>query len=185
MGMDSYIYKTTKKEYYAYTLWKENCDKNVTELKEYEEAIKLKYGNDIFEKNVDEIIKIITNDELIKIQTLIEATHKEYDIEGYRPRELCYWRKAYGIHRFICRNFLEDGVNPNCIRIPLSKENIQSIINEMKRCKDNFGEMSDDCIFGSQDYWDIDDLNRNISFFQNLHDNEFSDECVIYYYTWY
>ena len=186
--MDSYIYRTTKKEHEAYIKWQEDYDKNQVALKEYEEELKSKYGNDIFEKKVDEIVKIITVDELNTIRSLIEETHKEYDTEcedeNYNSIELYYWRKPYGLHRFIVRNFNKNK-GDNCVRIVLTKENIQTIIDEMIRCDNNFSDRSDECIFGTDDYWDRDDLKGAIKLFKNILKNEFSDDSIIYYYSWY
>jgi hypothetical protein len=51
--------------------------------------------------------------------------------------ELFYWRKAYGVHEYIANNFLKLGENNNCERIPLSKENIQQIVDDMIKARNN------------------------------------------------
>ena len=40
--------------------------------------------------------------------------------------------------------------------------------------------MDDDCIFGSHDYWDMDDLERSINVFEDIL-ADYTDDDLIYY----
>lgn len=185
--MDSYLYKTTKKEHEVYLKYIEEYNELTKELSKYEAELKAKYGDDLFSKSRDEITAIITPEELNHTVELIrKTTYSGYTGDEDTRTELMYWRKAYGIHSFICRHFLKDGQSDNCERIILEKENIKEIIDELKRCKKNFKDMSEDCVFGSHDYWDKEDLDSNIKFFQKVYNTEFNDDdSIIYYYSWY
>ena len=137
LGMDSYIYKTTKNEYRAYTKWEKEYAKHNKICNDFLEGLKTKYGNDLFEKERDEVKAIITPDEWSRALELTKATHGEYDnCSGDEPIELAYWRKPYGLHQFIVGNFHREKEN-NCVRIPLSKKAVRIILKEMRKCKNS------------------------------------------------
>lgn len=176
MGMDNYLYRTTKQEHKAYLEYCEVCDKAWDEIRAYEKQLEAKYNDEhLFDYEADEIIKLITNEELEHYRSLLAKTHYSgHDL----PKELAYWRKAYGLNSFIIwfGNCVENSED----RIILSKDNIQAIVDEMKRCKENFKEKSDDCIFGSHDLWDMDDLDRSIKVFEDVL-ADYKDDDLIYY----
>jgi hypothetical protein len=176
MGMDNYIYRTTKQEHEAYLEYCKVCDNAWSEIRAYEKQLAEKYNDEhLFDNEADVIIKLITSEELEHYRSILKRTH--YSGQDF-PNELAYWRKAYGLNRFIIMygNCVENSED----RIILSKDNIQAIINEMKRCKENFKEMDDDCIFGSHDYWDMEDLERSINVFEDIL-ADYTDDDLIYY----
>ena len=176
MGMDNYLYRTTKQEHEAYLEYCKVCDNAWDEIRAYEKQLEEKYNDEhLFDNEADEIIKLITNEELEHYRSLLAKTHYSgHDLS----KELAYWRKAYGLNSFIIwfGNCVENSED----RIILSKDNIQAIVDEMKRCKENFKEKSDDCIFGNHGLWDMDDLERSIKVFEDVL-ADYKDDDLIYY----
>ena len=108
------------------------------------------------------------------------------DFEKYKKQKLksndifseeCYWRNPYGLHQFIVQKFLNVGEDDNCVHIPLSKENIETIINELKS-NPMFFEKS------GNGMWDSEDTLDAIKLFTRLL-YDYSDDVVITYYSWY
>ena len=114
------------------------------------------------------ILKINGQEQVLK-------QNDDYEQEDSIVNEEYYWRKPYGVHHVITQKFLNAGEDDNCVHIPLSKENIETIINELK---------TNPTFFEDGGMWDSDDTARAIKLFTQLL-NEYSDDVVITYYSWY
>lgn len=177
MGMDSYIYKSSKENFEKYNKRKlkvkELHDKatNFIDSLANKYDIKYEWTREILEANC-------TEEEINLVDSYIAEWRNEDDAydearENIFSEEF-YWRKPYGLHQFITQKFLNIGEDDNCVHIPLSKENIETIINEMKTNPSFFeGNM-----------WDSDDTAYAIKIFTRIL-NEYSDDVVITYYSWY
>jgi hypothetical protein len=174
MGMDSYIYKSSKENFEKYTKRKlkikELHDKAVSYInslhKKYD--IKDEWSRELFEEKC-------TKEEVNLAESYIaewrdEDDAREVDIFS----EEFYWRKPYGLHQFITQKFLNVGEDDNCVHIPLSKKNIETIINELK---------TNPTFFENSGMWDSDDTIDAIKCFTKL--LKYSDDVVITYYSWY
>lgn len=177
MGMDSYIYKSSKENFEKYNKQKlkvkELHDKGTDFIDSLANKYDIKYEwtREILEANC-------TEEEINLVDSYIAEWRNEDDAlddarEGIFTEEF-YWRKPYGLHQFITQKFLNAGEDDNCVHIPLSKENIETIINELK---------SNPSFFESS-MWDSDDTAYAIKIFTRLL-NDYSDDVVITYYSWY
>lgn len=190
MGMDSYLYKTSKSEYSKYKEYKKNYEENhikyENEYKEYkkylEETFNINWEN---LKCKEDFVAIIGEDNYKK---WLELFHKldgySYDYKDFTPEELYYWRKPWGMHSYIRDNFLADGEDDNCNRIPLSLDNLNQMVKEMERCLNNYGVRSPNNPFGEDNYWDDEDLKYAIEVFKDVI-KSYDEDTVIYYYSWY
>lgn len=175
MGMDSYIYKSSKEEFKKYTKQKLKVKELNDRYVSYINSLRKKY--DIKDELSREILeKKCTKEEVNLADCYIsEWQNEDYEQEDSIFTEEYYWRKPYGLHQFITQNFLNAGEDDNCAHIPLSKENIETIINELK---------TNPTFFEDGGMWDSDDTLRAIKLFTQLL-NEYSDDVVITYYSWY
>ena len=119
-----------------------------------------------------------TEEEINLVDSYIDewrnADDAEYNTKEDIFTEEFYWRKPYGLHQFITQKFLNIGEDDNCVHIPLSKENIENIINELKTNPSFF----------EGNLWHSDDTEYAVKFFTRLL-NEYSDDVVITYFSWY
>jgi hypothetical protein len=175
MGMDSYIYKSSKENFEKYTKQKlkvkELHDKATSFInslhKKYD--IKDEWSRELFEEKCTKEEVNLADSYLAEWRDEDDA--REVDIFS----EEFYWRKPYGLHQFITQKFLNVGEDDNCVHIPLSKENIETIINELK---------TNPTFFENSGMWDFEDTVDAIKIFTRLL-NEYSDDVVITYYSWY
>ena len=173
MGMDSYIYKSSKEEFKKYIKQKLKVKELNDRYVSYINSLRKKY--DIKDELSREILeKKCTKEEVNLAESYIaEWLNNSDEIENIFTEEF-YWRKPYGLHQFITQKFLNAGEDDNCVHIPLSKENIETIINELKT----------NPTFFENNMWDSDDTIRAIKLFTKILD-EYSDDIVITYYSWY
>lgn len=186
MGMDSYLYKTTKEKHSDYLVRKAKYKEIHDEFQPFCDGLEKKYGKDLFNKEYDEIIKSLTSEELDYVHTIQRKTQelRNTDVE-FTSEELAYWRKAWGMHKFICSLTTPSGTGADCERIVLSKEQIETMLAEMKRCLDDGCKDVDydNNPFGKDEYWDEDDLTYTINVFTNVL-NDYDENNVIYYWCW-
>lgn len=175
MGMDSYIYKTSKENFEKYTKQKLKVKELHDKATSFIDSLHKKY--DIKDCSREILEENCTVEEINLVDSYIAEWRIENDAIEYGIfSEEFYWRKPYGLHRFITQKFLNVGEDNNCVHIPLSKENIETIINELKSNPTFFekGGMM----------WDSNDTADAIGVFTRLL-NEYSDDVVITYYSWY
>lgn len=103
--------------------------------------------------------------------------------------ELQYWRKNYPLHNYITEHFLEDGKDDNCEPIVLTKDGVEEMVavfkDELKKWNESGDEREVEFFTPTEcDYVSREVLEQTIRFFENLV-HEFSEDKVIYYYTWY
>jgi hypothetical protein len=173
MGMDSYIYSFNRDDWNRKTTLKKEEQELHREVDKRYKIVEEKYK--WTKVSWDNIEKDCTEEEreyfVSSVRKLNELSDK---MDGGDSRELMYWRKPYGLHQFITQKFLNAGEDDNCVHIPLSKENIETIINELKT----------NSKFFENDMWDYEDTAYAIKCFTRLLD-EYSDDVVITYYSWY
>lgn len=212
MGMDQNLYMVSKDDYIKwynqYTKYKkrkseyEKCiSEIINELELDLELFVIKYPSLSDERNLtrEYINEIMTPEESQVIFNAADAVHKynnelakldqdNYSCSGCSSKtELYYWRKAWGVHAYITNHFLKPDENDNCERIPLSKENIQQIVDAMITARNNESyqkEYSKENLFGIHDYWNIHDFFDTLELFKSLLNN-YDDNNVIYYFAWY
>ena len=212
MGMDQNLYMVSKddyaKWYNQYTEYKKRkseYEKRKSELiNELEldlELFVIKYPSLSDERNLtrEYMNGIMTPEEYQVVFNTVDAIYKYNDMfdkldqdnyscdECYSKTELYYWRKAWGIHSYITDNFLKPDENDNCERIPLSKENIQQIVDAMIKARNNESyqkEYSKENLFGTHEYWNTYDFFDTLEMFKSLLNN-YDDNKVIYYFAWY
>ena len=175
MGMDSYIYKSSKENFEKYSEHKLKVNELHDKAMSFIDSLRKKY--DIEDKWSRASLEAkCTEEELNLVDSYIaEWQNEDYEQEDSIFNEEYYWRKPYGLHQFITQKFLNAGEDDNCVHIPLSKENIETIINELK---------TNPTFFEDGGMWDSDDTARAIKLFTQLL-NEYSDDVVITYYSWY
>jgi hypothetical protein len=212
MGMDQNLYMVSKADY---TRWCDQYTKYKKRKSEYEkrkseimneleldlELFTIKYPVLSDERNLtrEYINKTMTPEESQVLFNAIDVVHKynneldKLDQDNYScdecssKTELYYWRKAWGIHAYITNHFLKSDEKDNCERIPLSKENIQQIVDDMIEAKNNESyqkEYSKENLFGKHAYWDVCDFFDTLELFKSLLNN-YDDNKVIYYFAWY
>jgi hypothetical protein len=170
MGMDSYIYKFNKNDYNIHLENKKKYKNLEDEYLLFYNTLEKKYG---VEKTIDDLAKLLSEDEK-QIAHNFSKRFEELNTKSNYPEEIFYWRKPYGLHSFITQKFLNIGENDNCVYIPLSRENIETIINELKSNPSFF----------ENNMWDTEDTVYAIKCFSQLLD-EYTDNNVIAYYAWY
>ena len=212
MGMDQNLYMVSKADYTKwydqYTKYKkrkseyEKCRSElINELKLDLELFTIKYPSLSDERNLTKeyMCRIMTQEEyqivfnavdtIYKYDNMLDKLYQDNYIcdECSSKTELYYWRKAWGIHSYITNNFLKPDENDNCERIPLSKENIQQIVDAMIKVRNNESyqkEYSKENLFGIHDYWNTYNFFDTLKMFKSLLNN-YDDNKVIYYFAWY
>lgn len=189
MGMDSYLYSMNKSDFSNI----EKLQKKHITLKEEINSIidSISQKHSEFKENVcrETFEKFATKEQIIKVDSLYDELNKLdndiNDIEDEKQAELMYWRKPYGLHAYIVKNFWKFKED-NCVNIPLTKSNLQQILDEMNSCLNNgFKPYSDTNMFGENTMWSIDDLKCTINIIKNIMADYDEEENVIYYYSWY
>jgi hypothetical protein len=186
MGMDAYLYKTTKEEYSKYLDESKKYKELHDELQTFCDGLIKKYGEDLVHKDPDELTKTLTSEELDYIHDYQRKRHELRCIDDVVvSEELAYWRKAWGMHKVICRLTKTTGNGADCERILLTKEQIETMLAEMKRCIDDGCKDVDydNNPFGKDDYWNENDLIYTINVFTNVL-NDYDENTVIYYWCW-
>ena len=173
MGMDSYIFKSSKENFEKYKKQKLKVKELYDKATSFIDSLANKY--DIKDAWTREILEEkCTKEEINLVDSYIAEWRNADDARENIFTEEFYWRKPYGLHQFITQKFLNVGEDDNCVHIPLSKENIETIINELKTNPSFF----------ESDMWDSDDTEYAIKVFTRLL-NEYSDNVVITYFSWY
>jgi hypothetical protein len=202
MGMDQNLYMMSKddytKWYNQYTEYKKRKSELINEFDLDLELFTIKYPGLSDERNLtrEYITETMTSEDS---QVLLNNVHNytneiaKLDKDNYRYdecssiTELYYWRKAYGVHSYITNHFLKPNEEDNCERIPLSKENIQQIVDDMIKARNNESyqkEYSKENLFGKHDYWNVHDFFDTLELFKSLLNN-YNDNNIIYYFAWY
>lgn len=202
MGMDQNLYMVSKADYTRwydqYTKYNNRRSELINELELDLDLFTIKYPGLSIERNltIEYITETMTSEDSQILLNAVRSYNNEIaklDQDNYNcsecssKTELYYWRKAYGIHLYITDNFLKPGENDNCERIPLSKENIQQIVDAMIEAKNNESyqkEYSKENLFGTHDYWNVCDFFDTLEMFKSLLNN-YDDNKVIYYFAWY
>ena len=202
MGMDQNLYMVSKADYTRwhdqYTKYKTRRSELINEFELDLDLFIIKYPGLSIERNltIEYITETMTSEDS---QILLNAARTynneiaKLDQDNYScsecssKSELYYWRKAYGIHAYITNHFLKPNENDNCERIPLSKENIQQIVDDMIKVRNNESyqnEYSKENLFGKHNYWNTYDFFDTLEMFKSLLNN-YDDNKVIYYFAWY
>jgi hypothetical protein len=203
MGMDAWVFSRTKENYQKWLelrrkleeLRKEKNWKIEKKVLEYQtkypdfkdENVTAEYVKEHFSdadrKEIKGFIeKVLESDE-------IQNTEMELNECYEGEHELNYWRKNYPVHNYIIQHFLEDGKEDNCEPIPLTKDGVREMVavfkRELAKWKKDGDERKVEWFKPSEcDYVSLDALMETIHFFENLV-NDFSEDTVFYYYTWY
>lgn len=147
MGLDQYLYRTSKKNFDALESARKLCEEcNDRFDKLYDEKYKKHYDafpkdecgfidkeqmNEEQKTNLSEIGKQV-NEDMKRIANELNVELNEYNepiIEGVtHGSEIAYWRKDWELHNYIIDNFCKDKENDNVVDIPLTKENVEQII---------------------------------------------------------
>lgn len=149
-------------------------------------VLKKKYGKDLFLKERDEVVSTLSSEEMDYIRDSQQKVNELKITAGeFTNEELAYWRKAWGMHEFICRLTNTTGNGTDCERIVLSKEQIETMLAEMKRCLDDGFKDVDykNNPFGKDDYWNENDLEFTMRVFTDVL-NDYNENDVIYYWCW-
>lgn len=173
MGMDSYIYKSSKENFEKYNKQKLKAKELHDKGTDFVNSLRKKY--DIKEWSRESLEANCSEEEINLVDSYIAEWRNENNAREDIFSEEFYWRKPYGLHQFITQKFLNVGEDDNCVHIPLSKENIETIINELK---------SNPTFFEDGGMWDSYDTVDAINCFTKLL-NEYSDDIVITYWSWY
>lgn len=202
MGMDQNLYMVSKADYTRwhdqYTKYNNRRSELINELELDLDLFIIKYPGLSIERNltIEYITETMTSEDSQILLNAVRNYNNEIaklDQDNYScdecssKTELYYWRKAYGVHAYITDNFLKPDENDNCERIPLSKENIQQIVDAMIEAKNNESyqkEYSKENLFGKHDYWNVCDFFDTLEMFKSLLNN-YDDNKVIYYFAWY
>ena len=202
MGMDQNLYMVSKDDYTRwhdqYTKYNNRRSELINELELDLDLFTIKYPGLSIERNLtmEYITETMTSEDSQILVSAVRNYNNEIDkldqdnyscSECSSKSELYYWRKAYGVHAYITDNFLKPGENDNCERIPLSKENIQQIVDDMIKARNDElyqKEYSKENLFGKHDYWDSCDFFDTLEMFKSLLNN-YDDNKVIYYFAWY
>lgn len=152
MGLDQYLYRTTRETFNRRKEYDENVAKweAATEnalkadktdwLAVLDSFPKDEYGGYDFGKFTPEQEKIRRQYVSLMRRTKVKFAKKfglELDEEYLEPtlpddldsaEELCYWRKNWDLHNHIVEHFWEDKENDNCVDIPLGKEQLKELV---------------------------------------------------------
>lgn len=171
MGLDAYIYKVKESDYKEILKIIDEMNDLQNKLKSYEDKIKEKVNSEKFWDIVSDInlIRINLSDEDFKeflplYNRLNELENLKSKIDE-RTEELQYWRRNWNVHDYISENF-NDNEEDNCVKIFLTKENVEQIIHAI-----DTGKLKDN-------YYDIKSEFKQIW-------NKFKDGYLIYYWAWY
>ena len=171
MGMDSYLYRTTKKEQKAYDDWNKVLPVNEKAFNDFYDFLVKKYPDFEKVKNRESFVELCTEEDVKKYDELNKAIRYKDDDRD----EVMYWRKPYALHGYIAKNFLPSTTpSDNCERIYLTKENVEQLIKALRN-----GEIKDE-----DEEWYFDDarIAEAVNIFSNL---TWDDDTVYYYYAWY
>ena len=152
MGLDQYIYRTTKKRWKAHLEFEKLHKKynglvvkleSDTEWKKFLDSLpKKENGTYDFDKFTSEHKKGISRykrecrdiEKKLGIKVNKELKPKFEDREyglGKKSdpvEEVMYWRKNYYLHKYIVDNFWKDKENDNLVNIPLRRKDIKKMI---------------------------------------------------------
>jgi hypothetical protein len=152
MGLDQYIYRTTKKRWKAHLEFEKVCkeydslvEKLSSEKKWNDFTISLpkkENGGYDWDKFTDEQKKGISRykrecrkiakglDMKLDDQLGPKFEDKKYGLNSRDDlvEEVMYWRKEWGLHKYIVDNFWKDKENDNLVNIPLRRKDIKKMI---------------------------------------------------------
>ena len=186
MGMDAYLYKTTKEAHSDYLVRNAKFGEISKEFATFCDDMIKKYGEELVRKEPEEITNTLTSEEMDYIRDYQQKVSElRCTDNNFSSEELAYWRKGWGLHKFICRLSKTTGTGADCEHIVLTKEHIETILAELKRCLDDgFKDVDyDNNPFGKDEYWDKDDVVYTMNVFTDVLNN-YNENNVIYYWCW-
>ena len=154
MGLDHYIYRTTKKRWKAHLEFEKVCkkyDRLVEKLssgKKWNDFMislpKMEYGGYAWDKFTDEQKRGISRYKRecrkiakglgLKLDKNLCAQFEDekygLNAESDPVEEVMYWRKNWDLHKYIVENFWDDEEHDNLVNIPLRKCDIKKMIND-------------------------------------------------------
>jgi hypothetical protein len=156
MGLDQYIYRTTKKRWNAHLEFEKLCKKYFGLVKKLEDEMEWekflgslpkkenpRYDSDYdFEKFTRKQNGVISRykRECRKIAKSLDLKldggpkfqDKKYGLNSKDDsvEEVMYWRKEWGLHKYIVDNFWKDKENDNLVYIPLRRKDIKKMISD-------------------------------------------------------
>lgn len=154
MGLDQYIYRTTKKRWKAHLEFEElrkkynGLVKKLESEKKWNDFIislpKKEYGGYAFDNFTDEQKNGVSRyrRECRKIAKRLglkvdKGLCPKFEDEKYGlsqendpVEEIMYWRKNWDLHKYIVENFWDDEEHDNLVNIPLRKCDIKKMIND-------------------------------------------------------
>jgi len=203
MGMDAWVFSRTKEDYRKWIELQQRLEELRNESNEKIEKKCLEYQSkypDFKDGNVTaEYVKEHFSDaDREEIKGFFKNALESGEIQNAEMEldecndcgcELNYWRKNYPLHNYIVKNFLRDGEDDNCNPIVLTKDGVKEMVAVFKEelaAWEKDGDKREVEWFKptSCDYVSLNTLKGTILFFENLI-NDFSDDTVFYYYTWY
>ena len=154
MGLDQYIYRTTKKRWNAHLDFDKLCKKYYSSVKKLEDRTGLqeflnslprdeKFTLDKKRFSREQSRKIswykrtfrsIAKDLGLKLDKNLAPKFEsgKYGVTDKRDpvEEVMYWRKEWGLHNYIVANFWKDKENDNLVEIPLRRKDIRKMISD-------------------------------------------------------
>lgn len=178
MGLDSYIYRTTKEDNQRYLEWVKTQPEKERACRLLEEKHSASIPN-FMKIPYDKLDSVLNEEDLEEYRQALHGLLGEVTKE----EQLVYWRKAHGFHTHIMRKFY----NPNywlTERLYLTKDMIEELRNDLIKSIEGgikpFNE--EDNLLGEQeDFWDEWAVNLSIVRLSTILDN--FDEDAVYFYT--
>lgn len=182
MGLDQGLYRTSKKNFDSLSSSKKLSYEFKSQVaKLYSEKYKSRWESLPRDEYGDIDVQNLTNEQKDEFESMrkgfqsdrtsiaseLNVRLDEYNepiVDGDIGEEIGYWGKNWELHKYIIDNFWEDKEHDNVVDIPLTKENVEQIINW--------------CTTGDN----YDDYTEEI-FKEALNAIEQGD--VIYYHPWY
>lgn len=194
MGMDQYFYRTNNAERTDY------CQCIAKKIKKNEEIEKFALGMKL-KHNIPESVdyyrypEYFSDEDIVVAQKLYDEYFSIKSTSDSSSIELCYYRKAYGLHNLICNIKNIDSDNDNCTRIYLDETDIRKIIAEVNftigkiNAKDEISSDNNNSYlypheYGEtiwNDYWYLEDLEQLKNFlYETLESVNFEEESIYY-----
>lgn len=186
MGLDMYLYKTTKGQYKAKKNYEKASSEHWAKWGDFISSLPRKDNGWELDRNKltdEQKTKLAQSDK--ELEEAVTATNYNRD----STNEVHYWRKFNALHGFIVQNFA-NGVD-ECQEIPLSKDDVKEIIKALKESKDLAEKGETDQLpmppvggffFGTTEVGDYykECVNESIPVFEELL-KDFTDNDVVYY----
>lgn len=198
MGLDMYMYKSTKGQFAARQKYYKEIEKHYEKWNPIFKSYPVKDNG--WEFDMDKMTqeqKDGIEKEKKERDAIIASTN--YDPETRRDNEIHYWRKFNALHGYIVRVF--GGGMDTCQTIEIKDENgsykagVKKLLSALKKTKKQLDDGKTENLemmptpgffFGSTkvDDWFITDVKESLEFFQELYDDLSDDDVIFYEASW-